>query len=466
MASTNKKTNTSVLTTDRLAGGFGSFAAKQNEEAELRRLVLACLLWEDNAYIDGNTIAESIRKLIPQVNPEAVANIAVEARFGQKLRHIPLFICREMARLDTHKHLVASTLEKVIFRPDEMTEFLSIYWADNANRKTLSAQVKLGLSGAFRKFNEYQLAKYNRNKDVKLRDVLRLVHPTPDSVEQCLLWEKLLKDELAVPDTWEVNISKVHTPEDKKNVWERLISERKLGASAFLKNMRNMVSVGVNSKIISDGLQNINAEMLLPLDFFKAAKYAPGYIREIEDALYKCMSAWPKLSGTTILVVDTSGSMARGLASKSEFSRMDAAIAMSILASEMCERVHIYATAGNDFSRIHSTAKIKPFRGFALGQEITRESKNLGTGGIFTRQCLEYISSKEEAPDRIVVFSDSQDCDHPNKTIPNPFGKRNYIVDVSSHNNGINYKGRWTAEISGWSEGFLKYISAVENSFN
>jgi 60 kDa SS-A/Ro ribonucleoprotein len=38
----------------------------------------------------------------------------------------------------------------------------------------------------------------------------------------------------------------------------------------------------------------------------------------------------------------------------------------------------------------------------------------------------------------------------------------NYIVDVSAHKRGINYKGVWSAEISGWSEQFLNFIAAFE----
>ena len=58
--------------------------------------------------------------------------------------------------------------------------------------------------------------------------------------------------------------------------------------------------------------------------------------------------------------------------------------------------------------------------------------------------------------------SDSQDCDAPHLQVPKPFGKRNYIVDVSAHTRGVGYDRVWTAEISGWSEHFLTYIAACE----
>ena len=465
MASRNKKTTGNLMVEERLAGGFGMKAARQEDEALLRRSVMSCLLWENNAYIDGESIAQNIANLIPKVNPKVVSDIAVEARFTQKLRHVPLFICREMAKHDGHKQYVAETLAKVIHRPDEMTEFLSLYWADNG-RKTLSAQVKNGLANAFGKFNEYQLAKYNRAKEVKLRDVLRLCHPRPENQVQADLWKRLINDELVTPDTWEVALTNAHTESEKRKVWERLISEGKLGAFAFLKNLRNMINVGVTPSIIRNGLINIKTEMLLPIDFLKAQKYAPAYTRELESAMLKCTSAWQKLPGHTVMVVDVSGSMGCALSSRSEFSRMDAAAAMAVLTGEICESVSIYATAGSDGRRIHSTEKVNPYHGFALSEEILKKAYSLGGGGIFTRQCLEYIKSQEnETPDRIIVFSDSQDCDSVNR-IPQPFGKRNYIVDISSHKNGVNYKGVWTAEISGWSEGFLNYISAQESNLN
>lgn len=467
MAATNKtkvKNKTIVDRDNRLAGGFGVYAAKQPDELALRRMVLTCLLWEDAAYMDGVAIAEEITKLIPKVHPEAVAALAIEARLQQKLRHIPLFLCRQMAKLDTHKTYVAKTLGLVIRRPDEMTEFLSLYWKDNGGKKTLSAQVKNGLGEAFKKFNEYQLAKWDRDdKEVKLRDVLFLTHSKPKDQAQELLYKKLVDKKLAIPDTWEVGLSAAKTKEEKKFVWETLLREENLGAFAFLKNLRNIREAEVDRKLVADSLLKIKPDMLLPLDFFKAAKYAPEWMRELETVMLTCCKEYPKLPGFSVFVIDVSGSMGAKISEKSEFNRMEAGAAMAVLAAEMSEHVAIYATAGSDSSRVHATERLKPYRGFALTQEIGNAHQRLSGGGIFTRQCLDYIKTQEkEQPDRIIVFSDSQDCDHPGSGLSNPFGKHNYIVDVSPHKNGVNYKGRWTAEISGWSGAFLNFIAACE----
>ena len=461
MSALNKKVKHPIVDdTIQLAGGYGPSAAKQSDYAMLRRMVMTCLLWEDAAYVDGLSIADHISDLVPKVSAEKVAALTVEARYEQKLRHIPLFVIREMAKLQSHKHLVASTLEKVINRPDELCEFLSIYWKDG--KIPISAQVKKGLAAAFTKFDEYQLAKWDKSgKSISLKDVMLLVHPAPKDEEQSSLWKRLLDGNLKTPDTWEVGLSAAKNLSEKRDVWINLINGQKLGAFAVLKNLRNMEDAGVPRDIIAKAINDANPAMLLPVNFFSAAKYAPSYIRQIEDLMFKCIAQYKKLPGWTLMIVDVSGSMDCPISTRSEFTRMHAGAAMAVLAAEMCENIVIYATAGSGSRRTHATVKIPPYRGFALANTIM--SNRLGMGGIFTHQCLEYIKSEEkEIPDRIIVFSDSQDCDSTFK-LPKPFGKRNYIVDVSPHKNGINYKGVWTAEISGWSEGFLRFISEYES---
>ena len=88
----------------------GAPARHLTPELHLRRSVSACLLWEDQFYEDGVAIAGRIAELVPQVEAEKVAALAVEAREQMKLRHVPLLLVREMARHQTHRALVAENL--------------------------------------------------------------------------------------------------------------------------------------------------------------------------------------------------------------------------------------------------------------------------------------------------------------------------------------------------------------------
>src|SRR5580704_4069395 len=203
----------------------GAPARNISDDLQLRRSVLACMLWENQFYEDGVEIAGRIAELVPKVQAERVAALAIEAREQMKLRHAPLLLVREMARHKTHRGLVAETLERVIQRADELTEFVAIYWKDG--RVPLSGQVKKGLAAAFPKFDEYQLAKYDRGGPVKLRDVLFLCHAKPRDDKQGGVWKKLVWGRLATPDTWEVALSAVGAGEgtdkaqDKRTAWER-----------------------------------------------------------------------------------------------------------------------------------------------------------------------------------------------------------------------------------------------------
>jgi TROVE domain-containing protein len=439
----------------------GARAVHINPTQQLRRLVMAHMLWEDQFYIDGKTAAEQVAEAIKQVDPDVVAALAIEAREQQKLRHIPLFMCRVMAALPTHRGVVAETLARVIQRPDELTEYVALYWKEK--RQTLSAQSKKGLAAAFQKFDEYQLAKYNRDDKVKLRDVLFLSHATPKDQAQAEVWKRLVNKELKTPDTWEVSLS---GGAGKKETFERLIAEKKLGGLALLRNLRNMHDAGVSKSTISDALQSANLARVLPFRFIAAARAVPKLEDVIEIAMFRALENYPRLSGKTVLVVDVSGSMfhAGNVSPRSDISRVDAACALAALARETCDEVAVYATAGNDGTQVHKTRIVPARRGFALIDAIEKDmAKALGGGGIFLRQCLDYIYDREREADRLIVITDEVDCDR--KLTPataNAFGKRNYLINIASYKNGIGY-GKFT-HVDGWSEAVLDFIREDEVS--
>lgn len=459
----NVKPKPKVIDT-RLAGGFGAKAARQNAESLLRRAVLACLLFEDMAYERGDANAENIANLIPQVHPDVVAAIAIEARTQQKLRHVPLFIACEMLKYESHRRHVGDLLPVIITRADQITDTVALYWKNG--KANLANQLKKGLNAAFHKFDEYQFGKYDRDGAIKLRDVMFLTRPKPANKTIEKLFKKIADRTLDVPDTWEVALS---AGKDKKETWERLINEGKLGALALLRNLRNMKEARVESSVIRKALKGARSMMLLPLNFVQAAEYAPEYKKDIEDMMLRMYADLPKLPGRSIFVIDVSGSMNSAVSAKSAIQRWKAAASLAMLALEQCEDVEIYCTGGSN--QKHLTARIDhPTRGFGLIDQVAsylhRGANSLQGNGIFTRQMLDYLKGRlKYTPDRIMVFSDSQDVDY-NKALPTPFGRHNYIVDVSAHAHGVNYRGKWTAEISGWSESFLVYIAAFEGVQN
>lgn len=441
----------------------GGKAKHINSELQLKRSVMSCMLWEKEFYEDSKTIAERIASLVSEVVPEKVARIAIEAREQMKLRHVPLLIVREMARLATHKHLVADTLSTVIQRADELSEFLSIYWKDG--KQPLSAQVKKGLAMAFVKFNAYQLAKYNRDGVVKLRDVLFLCHAKPKDKEQEDVWKKLVDGSLEAPDTWEVALS---SGGDKKAHWERLLSENKLGALALLRNLRNFKDSNVKESLILMALERIRIERVLPFRFISAARYAPRWESNLEIAMLKCLSIQEKLSGHTVLLVDVSGSMNDKISTRSDITRLDAACGVAMLLREVCENITILT-----FSM--SLILISARYGFALRDAIVNSQEHSGTPLELAVKCIYADRSFKEShtdfgfysssvdysgqglhPDRLIVITDEQAHDN----VQDPIGL-GYMINVASNRRGVGY-GAWT-HIDGWSEAVVNYLREYES---
>jgi hypothetical protein len=416
-------------------------------EEELRRTLMNCLLWEDQFYEEGVTIAERMAMLVPKVKPEVCAALAIEAREAMKLRHAPLLILREMARHEGHRKLVADTLARIIQRPDELTEFLAIYWADalgpmqQRKKQPVSAQVKKGLAKALTKFDAYQLAKYDRDGAVRIRDVLFLVHAKPKDGDQEKVWKDLIDGKLSAPDTWEVALS---SGKDKREAFERLIAEKKLGSLALLRNLRLMQKEGVPRETIAGALDAMRTDRVLPFRFITAARYAPDFEPELEEAMLKSIAGLERLSGTTLLLIDVSGSMQAPLSGQSEMTRLEAACGLAILARELCEDVAIYTFSDK-------VVKVPPRRGFALRDAIVTSQPHSAT---YLGKAVAQIDRKNT---RLIVFTDEQAHD----TVAAPRGT-GYMINVASYQHGVS-SGDWR-RVDGFSEAVIAWIEARERS--
>lgn len=68
-----------------------------------------------------------------------------------------------------------SFYEKVIHRPDDVTEILSMYLSECG--QSIPNAMRKGFKVALEKFDDYQLAKYRgENKSLKMVDVVNLIH--------------------------------------------------------------------------------------------------------------------------------------------------------------------------------------------------------------------------------------------------------------------------------------------------
>lgn len=311
-------------------------------------------------------------------------------------------------------------------------------------QKTLSAKVKQGLAHAFTKFNEFQLRKHaHSDRAVKLRDVLFLTHAKPKDEEQAAMWKRLIAGELSVPDTWETALS---SGADKKETFERLIREEKLGALAFVRNLRNMHEAKVSRGLISEYAERIDVSKVFPWQFIAAAKFAPWYEPELEKCMLRASSFKEKLPGKTILMIDHSGSMREELSAKSEMTYSDAACGVAMMLRELCDDAHVFTFSNN-------LVYVPPRRGFALRDAIHASQHMAGT---YLTGALSELYKQDREFDRIIIITDEQSHDG---ILKSPTGK-GYVVNIASNRNGVGY-GDFT-HINGFSANVLDYIREDE----
>jgi hypothetical protein len=210
-----------------------------------------------------------------------------------------------------------------------MLEILAAYMYENG-RKIPNA-IKKGFSLALGRFDEYSLAKYKgENHDIKLIDLVNLIHPIPTEKNAEAL-KKLVKGELKSKDTWESGLSQAgqeaedeaEKAENKKEVWKDLILNKKIKYFALLRNLRNIAEQC--PEVLDEALKmlvdekSIKKSLVLPFRFTTAfnvieesdlnSSVKRKINSAIDSAIEISLENVPSFEGNTLVAIDSSGSM-------------------------------------------------------------------------------------------------------------------------------------------------------------
>ena len=326
------KFNTTVpkqktLTTN-LAGGQ---AYQQSNELELISILLTSFV-SDQFYRQSGDTLDRVKTLLDKVSPKFAAKTAIFARDKFGRRSITHALAGELtSKLGGHEWS-KDFYDKVVVRVDDMTEIMS-YYLDNKTDKSkpkFPNALKKGFASAFDKFDNYQIAKYkNENKEVKLIDIVNLVHPVPTNSNKDAL-SKLVAGNLKSTDTWESKLSKAgqeasneeELTQLKSDAWGELLTTRKIGYFALLRNLRNIINqspqfVELACDLLVDE-KMIRSSRVLPFRFATAYEEisklgSSSEVRKVMTALHQALDISsvniPKFDGETLVVLDVSGSM-------------------------------------------------------------------------------------------------------------------------------------------------------------
>ena len=386
----------------------------------------------DQFYEKADTRLARLRELVAKNEPRFVAQLAVYAREQLHLRSVPLVLCVELARLHRGDSLVSRLVARVVQRPDEITELLAFYAQANARSGTkilnrLSKQLQKGLAHSFNRFDGYQLAKYDRDGAVRLRDALFLVHPHAKDAGQQALFDQLVRGELPTPYTWETELSAVGqgtyaTEADRqtaiRQTWEILIESGKLGYMALLRNLRNIMEANVSAAMVErvcDTLADrfaVARSKQLPFRFLAAYREVKalqsGHVANVLVALETAIAhSAVNLRGfgpdtRVVLACDVSGSMQQPISARSKVLLYDVGLVLSMLLQSRCQNV-ITGMFGNVWKRISLP------RGPVL-RNVDELYQREGEVGYATNGHLvvEELLLRREAVDKVLLFTDCQ----------------------------------------------------------
>ncbi|WP_153795789.1 TROVE domain-containing protein [Foetidibacter luteolus] len=449
-------------------------------------------------YEKANDKLQRIIELIEKNDAAFVAKLAVYAREQMYLRSIPPVLVVELAKRHSGDNLVSKLTGRVIQRADEITELLAYYAMANARKEVkqlnkLSKQLQKGVAEAFNNFDEYQFAKYNRDANVKLKDALFLVHPKAKDEAQQQLFDKIAKDELEVPYTWEVELSalgqlKFDDAETKRQAfrgkWEELIFSNKLGYMATLRNLRNIMEAEVSNEALKKVCAYLSNEKAvanskqLPFRFLGAYRelkqLADGRVGLVLEALeqavlFSAANIAGYDAGTKVVIAaDVSGSMQTAISPKSKIQNYDIGLMLAMLLQSRCENV----TTGmfGDSWKIIGVPKKNIL---ANVQEYHRREGEVGysTNGYLV---IKDLLMKNKAVDKIMMFTDCQlwNSNNTGETIAGlwrqykkiaPAAKL-YLFDLAGHGNTpLNVLRDDVFLIAGWSDKIFDVLRAIED---
>ena len=378
----------------------------------------------ESAKDADSELLKAIQKVL-EVDPEFVLQLAVYCREKLYLRSVPLMLLAEFAnskavgKVPNARKYVARTIQ----RADELAELVAYQFARNKvlprAKAKLPMMLKHGLADAFGKFDEYQFSKYNREGTVKLRDVLFLTHPKSANPERQALYDKITQDTLAIPETWEVMRS------SGKMTWHDVINHvfnkdgKVFNYMAQLRNLRNCLQdstvtqadILLLCKMLSDKNAVLHSKQF-PFRFLSAYRevetvanpLTPQVLDALETAVSYSLENIPKLSGTTLIASDVSGSMNTEISRNSTVQRWDIGIVLSMMAHRFCQ-ASLTGIFGTDWKNVplakYSTGLL------ANSMNLRSISNEVGwsTNGY---KIVEYLIATNTPVDRIMVFTDCQ----------------------------------------------------------
>lgn len=332
-------------------------------------------------------------------------------------------------------------------RADEPGELLA-YWLGKFGR-ALPMPVKRGTADATgRLYTEYSLLKYDTaSHAVRFADVIELTHPAgkrhydtsnalfayaldrrhghrddcspADTLRMIRANDALRAEAVDNPRvmldadrlrdagmTWEDALSLVGSKVDKKDLWSALIPS--MGMMALMRNLRNFDEAGVNDDQVAPAItrfidpEQVRRSRIFPYRWLTAYEQAPSlrWSHALDQALHASLSNIPSMSGRTLVLIDTSGSMMMSTSNHTYTTPVKLAAVFGVALALKGEDVDLVGFASGSFDHMIP-------RGSSLIREVDRFMRRVGEVGHGT-DIARAVRDNYSGHDRVIIVSDMQ----------------------------------------------------------
>jgi len=444
---------------------MGEMAFKMGDKEELVSTVMTTFL--TNAYYESETeVTKRILSLLDKVDPLFAAKLAIYARNEGNLRSVTHLVSAYLAKFVSGLDWGKRFYNKIVIRPDDMSEILSCYAALNKMEakdiKKIPNSIKKGFKEALERLDAYQIDKYKmNNRNLSMIDLVNLFHPkgTQKNAEaykrlingeslEGLYTSKILEKEMSAAG------KKATTVEEKAEAKEEAISAvldnvKGMPIMNLLRNLRNIILYAPDK--VDDACAQLTIKdkvlnsRLLPFRFatayaeiekmtyagkepttsivfesdkekIKVSRDEFGILKAkvlnaLEDAIQISCLNIPKLEGNVAVLVDHSGSVrgdAGGSSRVSAFSSTTRAMIGNLFGSMLAYRQdNVYVGLFGD-----TLIQVPIDRSKKL-LDFNKESYNIGArcgGGTETGiyEFFRQVVKEKKKVDNVIVFSDCQ----------------------------------------------------------
>lgn len=438
----------------------------------------------DQFYESADERISRLIGLVAQCDPAWLQQFIRWLRDEANLRSASVVLAAEYARasMPNARQVVSASLQ----RADEPAEMLG-YWMSRYGRNVPS-RVKRGVADAVRRlYNEHSLLRWDgQSKAWRFGDVIELVHPRPSSPWQSDLYRfaldrrkhddpvpesltsvaEALRLEALAPEERRANLTAAGSafswerlagwlPEGMdKQAWEAVVP--KMGYLALLRNLNNFDRNAVDPATVVRTLTDPDAvakSRVMPFRFLTAYLNleADTYKTALATAADVALANLPAFPGSTLIMVDCSGSMGQPVGAGKSRSPLRLSQAAAFMAEALARRCDQATIATYD------TSPLKVFEPMRH-QSVLRASSSddyAPRGGTATWASTAAVYRGQN---RIVIITDEQAADGDDNAIRVPVITWN-LAGYQAHHAQHGRANRYL--VAGYNDTALQVLPAV-----